>query len=157
MNSLKKLPNLLLVIAFVFIAIACSNGNGPVAPPASDESAIADNIPVSIGEKTGNRTVLAVYDAVIDPVAKTFTIAPAERSIQYHFPLTQFYPNVIQITGYNWAPDFWADIKLVHPFPGTLITGFDTRIIAQLPANPGVSFNYPTLDVTANNAVLLEP
>ena len=104
-----------------------------------------------------NRDVVAVYDAVIDQTAKTFILTPVERDIQYHFPLTQLYPNVLQITEYGWLPNFWADILLKHPTPGMEIDGFDPRVIAIIPANPGVSFSYPTLDVNANNSVVLEP
>ena len=44
-----------------------------------------------------------------------------------------------------------------HPNTGSGIDVFDPRVIAILPANPGVSFNYPTLDAASNNSVILEP
>jgi uncharacterized delta-60 repeat protein len=101
--------------------------------------------------------ILAVYDAVIDPVEKTFQVTPVERNSQFHFPLTQLYPNILQITGYGWTPNFWADIKLKHPFPGSGIDAFDPRVIAILPANSGVSFSYPVFNCISNNRVLHNP
>jgi hypothetical protein len=77
--------------------------------------------------------------------------------VDYHFPLSQYYPNVLKIVGFGFTPNFWADIKLTHPYPGSGIKGYDPRVIAILPANPGVSFNYPTLNAIGNNSVVLEP
>lgn len=71
--------------------------------------------------------------------------------------MTQSYPGVLQITGYGFTPNFWADIKLVHPYPGTGINGYDPRVIAILPANAGVRFIYPVMGVGGNNAVVMEP
>jgi uncharacterized delta-60 repeat protein len=157
MKLFKNLPILILVIACAVVSIACSNGKSPITPSSDDVSGISNDLPVSFGSVDESRNLLAVYDAVIDPAAKTFTITPVDRKAQYHLPLTQFYPRVLQITGYGWTPNFWADIKLIHPYPGTGIKGYDPRVIAILPANPSVSFYYPTLNVNANNSVLLEP
>ena len=157
MKRAKILPILLLVIAFAISTIACSKGKSPVEPVINDANDISQDTPLSLGTESDNRSVLCVYDCVIDPDAKTFTIEPANRSAEYHFPLTQRYPNVLQITGYGWTPNFWADIKLTHPLPGSGIDGFDARVIAILPANPGVSMDYPTFNVLANNSVILEP
>ncbi|MCD6217126.1 hypothetical protein J7L05_04595 [bacterium] len=83
-----KLSNILLAL-FVGILLAttitaCSKGKSPVEPVIND----ADDIPVSFSTESDNRSVLAVYNAVIDPDAKTFTVEPANRSGEYHFPLT---------------------------------------------------------------------
>jgi len=157
MKLAKTLPILLLVMVFTISTIACSKGKSPVEPMINDAVDNSPDTPISFGTESDNRNVLCVYDCVIDPVTKTFTIEPANRSGEYHFPLTQLYPNVLQITGYGWTPNFWADIKLEHPFPGSGIDGFDPRVIAILPANPGVSFNYPIFNVQANNSVVMEP
>jgi uncharacterized delta-60 repeat protein len=157
MKLIKYLPIYLLVIVCALLSIACSNGKSPVTPSSDDTSGISSDIPISFGSATDSRSLLAVYDAVIDPAAKTFTITPVDRSAQFHFPLTQMYPGVLKITGYGWTPNFWADIKLVHPFPGSGIKGYDPRVIAILPANPGVRFIYPVMGVGGNNAAVLEP
>jgi len=104
-----------------------------------------------------NRDVLAVYDAVIDPDAGTFTVTPVERIGTYHLALNLYFPNCLIIVGYGFTPNFWADIKLRHPQPGSGMDVFDPRVIAILPALPGVSFNYPTLNAIGNNSVVLEP
>ena len=152
--SLSLLMSTLLILLAITLS-ACSGSKSPVSPGIKDSDSPA--LPDSSVYPPGNRDILAVYDAVIDPAAKTFTVTPDERAVAYHFPLTQLYPNVLQITGYGWTPNFWADIKLKHPLPGSIYDGFDPRIIAILPARAGVYFYYPTLGVYANNAVVLEP
>jgi len=146
---------LLLVVACIFTS--CSGGKNPVELKSPEQSSLPDYIGVAESNDISNQTMLAVYDAVIDPVAKTFNITPSERIADYHFPLTQLYPNCLQIVGYGWTPNFWADIKLTHPLPGSGIDGFDPRVIAILPANPGVSFNYPIFNCIGNNSVVMEP
>ncbi len=141
---------LLFAILLAISSTACSKGKSPVEP-------VIDNVPISFGTESKSRSVLAVYNAVIDPIKKTFTVEPANRTAEYHYPLTQLYPNVLQITNYGWTPNFWADIKITHPLPGSGIDGFDPRVIAILPANPGVSFNYPSLNINANNSIITEP
>ena len=111
---------------------------------------------IGISEKN-NHDVIAVYDAVIDPVGKIFTITPEERSNAYHFPLNTRISNVLSIVNYGFTPNLWADIKLIHPFPGSGIDVFDPRVIAILPANPGVGFDYPANDAKGNYKVVLEP
>ena len=139
------------------IALASCSGSSKNQSPLEPSNQIPD-LPLSFGtDDASGRSVLAIYDAVIDPVAKTFTITPATRESTYHLPLSQYFQNVLQIVGYGFTPNFWADIKLTHPYPGSGIDGFDPRVIAILPANPGVSFNYPTLGITGNNSVILEP
>ena len=152
MNSLR-----LFIVFFLSLTIlvSCSGGNKTPVTVASQSPDLPNSFGVPVDDTS--RDVVAVYDAVIDPVAKTFTIEPVKRDLSFHFPLTQFYPNVLKITGYGFTPNFWADIQLKHPFPGSGIDGFDPRVIAILPANPGVRFNYPTLDAMGNNSVILEP
>jgi uncharacterized delta-60 repeat protein len=148
---------LLLMISCAVVTIACSNGKSPVEPATEDMSGISGDLPESSVADIQNRNLLAVYDAVIDPVAQTFTVTPDNRTAQYHFPLTQVFPNVLKITGYGWTPNFWADIKLVHPFPGSGIDAFDPRVIAILPANPGNYFYYPNASVHGNPNIVIEP
>jgi uncharacterized delta-60 repeat protein len=145
--------SLLITIALlsILILISCSG------KPENSEFPTAPDFPAHILKDISNRDILAVYDAVIDPASQTFTITPVKETSQVHFPLTQLYAYVLQITAVHWTPDFWADIKLIHPFPGTGIDAYDPRVIAILPANPDVSFDYPALNVNANNSVLLEP
>ena len=152
-----KMSTIILTSIILVIALSSCSGSSKNQSPLEPNPQISD-LPASIGnEDTSGRNILAVYDAVIDPVAKTFTITPAQRTADYHFDLNRPYPNVLKIVGYGWTPNFWADIKLTHPFPGSGIDAFDPRVIAILPANTGVSFNYPYLNVVANNAVLPEP
>ena len=130
---------------------SCSKGISPIEPPVNS------GLPDSKGELTGNREAIAVYDAVIDPAAEAFTIKPSEREASFHYPLSNVYPATMQIIATGWTPTFWADIKISHPFPGSGVVVFDPRIIAILPANPGVSFNYPVNGVTGNNSVVYQP
>jgi uncharacterized delta-60 repeat protein len=140
------------MIACIFLSISCSKARSPVEPGIAEQEDL-----IAVMEIPFNRTVYAVYDVVIDPIAKTFTVTPIDRSSQYHFPLTQLYPNVLTVTGYGFTPNFWADIKITHPLPNSGIDGFDPRVISILPANTGVRFIYPVLGVGGNNAVILEP
>jgi hypothetical protein len=157
MKLIKFLSILLLAIACTIVPIACSNGNSPISPAVESTSGISQELPIASATGNSNRSLLAVYDAIIDPVAKTFTITSSDRSAQYHYALTLLYPNVLKIVNIGWTPNFWADIKLKHPLPGTGITGYDPRVIAILPARAGVSCDYPVLDVHANDSVILEP
>jgi len=156
MRSIKT--SILIVVSMMLvIALASCSGSSKNQLPIEPNIQSNDS-QLSLGtEDTSGRSILAVYDAMIDPIAKTFTAAPAERIADYHFPLTQLYPNVLQIVGYGWTPNFWADIKLRHPYPGSGIDGYDPRVIAILPANPGVSFNYPNLNAIGNNKALYDP
>ena len=152
--SLSILTTTLLILLIIAFS-ACSGSKSPIEPTIKNSNSPA--LPDSSVVQPGNRDVIAVYDATIDPDAGTFTITPAVREGAFHFPLTQLYPNVLKITGYGFTPNFWADIKLKHPLPGSGIKGYDPRVIAILPANAGVRFLYPTLGVAGNNAVVLEP
>ena len=113
-----------------------------------------DNLNGSDG--TQGRSIMAVFNAAIDPGNRKFTVEPVERSALFHFPLTKYYPNVLAITGYGWTPNFWANIRLKHPYPGSGIAGYDPRVIAIIPANDGVSFFYPIFNVKANNKALMD-
>ena len=156
MRYLRTSIIIFTIMMFAITLASCSASSKNQSP--LEPSNQSNDLPLSFGTKdTSGRSILAVYDLVIDPVAKTFAITPSERTADYHFPLTRLYPNVLKIVGYGWTPNFWADIKLAHPFPGSGIDGFDPRIIAILPANAGVRFIYPTLGVGGNNKVVLEP
>jgi hypothetical protein len=157
MRTLKASFTVILILVFAIILSSCSSsvkGSQSSITPASPGS----EMPISFGtEDTNGRNVIAVYDAIIDPDAKIFSIMQNERSVNYHLPLTQYFQNVLQITGFGFTPNFWADIKINHPFPGSGIDGFDPRVIAIIPANPGVCFNYPALDANSNNSVIQQP
>lgn len=148
---------LFFVFSGLIFLFSCSTGSNPV-DPMSLQNLIDTGIPQDgISVEESNRNIIAVYEAVIDPVAQTFTLNPCERQSNFHFPLTNLYPNVVSITGVGFTPSFWADIRLNHPFPGSGINAYDPRVIAVLPANAGVSMNYPVLNVTANNSVIISP
>ena len=104
-----------------------------------------------------NREIIAVYDVTIDETSGICMLQPAEREVTFHYPLSQDYPNILQITGYGFTPNFWADIKLTHPYPGSGVDFFDPRLIAIIPANSGVRFEYPALAIFGNNKAVLEP
>jgi hypothetical protein len=152
MNFIKLFS---LPIMALIIFTSCSGG---AKTPVTSDLSMPDS-PEMLGalSEDTNRDVLSVYDVVIDSESQTIVLTPSERIVDYHFPLTQLYPNVLQIVGYGWTPNFWADIKLRHPFPGSGIDAFDPRVIAILPANPGVSFNYPVFNCVGNNSVVMEP
>jgi len=141
---------MIVMLAVLALTIAaCSSSKAPVEP--------GDNTPLAFGVPMDGGNVLAVYDAVIDPVAGTFEVTPVERIGAYHFPVSQYFPSVLKIVGYGFTPNFWADIKISHPYPGSGINGYDVRVIGIVPANTGVSFNYPTFNAIANNKVVMEP
>ena len=157
MRSIKFQPVYLIITVLIISSIACSKGNSVVSPAVEDTSGISQELPIASVTGSSNRSLLAVYDAVIDPAAKTFTIEPAERDLAYHASIAGLYPNVLTVADYGWSPNFWVDITLTHPLPKSGIVVFDPRVIAILPANPGVSFNYPVLDCVGNNSAVLEP
>ena len=153
MKAVKLIIFILLSVSIVVNIVNCSKSSAPVEP---NEPTLCE-IPNALSDvENNNRNVLAVYNAVIDPYLKKFQITPIERIADYHFPLSQNFPNVLKIADYGWTPNFWADIRLTHPFPGTGIDGFDPRVIVILPANPGVSFSYPVFNTFGNNKVLME-
>ena len=150
-NSISVLAIMLLAIALA----SCSHSlksQSPIEPGIQSQDLPSPGI---IAES--NRSILAVYDAVIDPEAKTFTVTPSARDCTSHFPLTQMYPSVLKIMGFGWSPNVWADIKISHPAPGSGINVFDPRVIAIVPANVQNYFYFPYLDVNGNNKIILEP
>jgi hypothetical protein len=157
MNCIKNPFYVMLIVLCLALIPSCSGLAKNSAQP--DNPDISDTSLPQIPDPSlhGNRSVLAIYEVMIDPSTGTFTITPIERNTAFHFPLTSLYPNVLQVTGYGFTPNFWADIRLTHPLPGSGIDAFDPRVIAVLPANTGVSFNYTYLNANANNAVLPEP
>jgi hypothetical protein len=155
--NIIRFPSIFIVVVIAMLSIACSKSDSPILPSDQTTPGISQELPVAALSGNSNRSLLAVYDAVIDPVAKTFTVTPDNRSAQYHFALTQMFPGTLQITGYGWTPNFWADIKIAHPLPGSGIDAFDPRVIAILPARAGVSADYPELNMHANNSVVMQP
>ena len=154
---------LIILFAIVMLLPACSKDKSPVGlstigltteEPASVSIEISESTSISFDN---DRNILGIYRAEINIEKESITVEPLDRIGSYHFNLTSLYPNVLTITGFGFTPNFWADIKLSHPFPGSGIDAFDARVIAVLPANPGVSMDYPVMDVHANNSVLLEP
>lgn len=145
---------LIIFIATMLLLVATScAGKG--------ENAVTTAMPTTDSETltTATKQVLGVWSAEINPDTKTFTVTPDIREASFHLPLTQYYPNVLKITGYGWTPNFWADIQLTHPFSTgqCKVDGFDTRIIAIIPAKSGVSFTYPIFDCVGNNKAIINP
>ena len=147
-----RLLLIFLFSLFSLFVISCSSSTSPVSNRLDpDEHTFANN------DLKSARSVIAVYDAFIDPGSEIFTIEPATREVAYHAPLTAIYPDVLTISDYGFSPNFWADIQITHPLIGSGIDCFDPRVIACLPANPGVSMVYPELSVVMNNSVVIEP
>ena len=150
MMKLSKCLSTLLLLCVVTLLSACSGGTAPVEPESL-------NMPESLLAAVDDRSVIAVYEAVINPFEGTFEVTPVDRTSKYHFPVNFNYPNALQITAYGWTPNFWADIKLTHPYPQINVEGWDPRVIGIIEAYPEHSFNYPVLNVVANNSVVLQP
>jgi hypothetical protein len=141
-----------MVMILLLVATSCAgkSGNSIMADmPTTDPGMTA----------MSTRQVVGTWSAEIDPVAGTFTVTPDTREAAFHLPLMQYYPNVLKITGYGFTPNFWADIQLTHPFSTgqCRVDGFDTRVIAIIPAKPGVSFTYPIFDCVGNNKAIINP
>ena len=132
--------------------ISCSSGKSPLEPSAND--AWQDQPSAT---SSANRETIAVYDVTIDEVSQTCTIEPSERETSFHYALSQTYPSTLQITGYGFTPNFWADIKLTHPYPGSGVDFFDPRLIVIVPANAGVRFQCLSLAIFGNDKAVLEP
>lgn len=145
-----------VLVTLIFLT-SCSNGKSPVTPERPDLPGITDLPVVPSTDDQSDRSILAVYDVVIDTDSGAFSVEPAERTADFHFPLTQFYPNVLQITGYGFTPNFWADIKLTHPLPGSGINAFDPRIIAIVPYNTSNYFYFPNFNIVGNSKIVMEP
>lgn len=110
-----------------------------------------------LSDHQANRQMIGMWEVTIDPDSETVDINPVDRSSAYHFPLSNYYGNVVSIVDYEFTPEFYADIMIKHPMPNSGINGYDPRVIAILPANAGVSMNYPLLDVVANNRAVMNP
>jgi len=152
-----KTSMIILITMMLAIALASCSGSSKNQSPIELSFQVSDlQSSLSDGDHCG-RSILAVYDVLIDPDVETVMITPSERIAAYHFPLSQSFPNVLKIIGYGWTPNFWVDIRLTHPFPGSGIDAFDPRVIAILPANSGVSCFYPVFNVLANNKTVMEP
>jgi hypothetical protein len=143
-----------LVLVFSFLFLSCSGG-GIQNPIASDS--LISSLPLESSNDGNYRSIFGIFNVEITPGLQTLKVTPADKALAYSYPLTQLYPDCLQITDYGWTPNFWADIKLSHPKPGSGIDAFDARVIAILPANPGVRFFYPVFNVAGNNAVLRDP
>ena len=157
MKSLKTCYFAFFLIVFTFVFPACSKGlQSPAEPSQNSLPDIAGSLNA---QQVDGRSVIAVYDAVIDPVAQTFSITPSvDRAGAFHFPLTTLYSGALKVINYGFnPPEFWAEIQLNHPLPGSGISVFDPRVIAILPANHGVSCSYPVLNVLANDSVIPNP
>lgn len=141
----------------IFFAPACSGSSrSPVTPIQPDIP--SDTLPqLDLTETVSSRSIIGLYIASIDPRNNSFTITPFDRNTSYHYPLTQIYPDVVKVTRYGFTPNLWADITINHPLPGSGLDAFDPRVIAILPANDGVSMNYPAMHVLANNSVVKNP
>jgi len=154
-NTMKAL------IAISLFIISCTSCSGTKTPVETDQESLY--VPDMSEQKDfgasidNGRSIIALYSAEINSEKGTFTIEPVERIGSYHFNLNNSFPNVLKIVGFGWTPNFWANIKLSHPYPGSGINGYDPRVIAVLPARAGVSMNYPNLGVTANHSVVLYP
>jgi len=145
MKSLNVLIILLLGLSII-TALSCSSVKSPLE---IDNSSI--DLPSPSVVSSEDRDVIAIYDAIVDPAAESFTIEPANRYPDYRYPVS----NVLSIVGFGFHPNLWVDIRIKHPYPGSGIDGYDPRVIAIIPANPGVSMNYPGLYVFANNKAVL--
>ena len=138
----------------------CSRSETPVSPTHNYDIPSTGSIGVSVDNS--NREIIAGYLVTINPLDESFLLEPTERIGEYHFQLSSQYPQVLSVveTGYDSAhnDDFYADIRLSHPFPESGIDGFDPRIIAVLPADSvDNSVNFPSYDVLANYKVVMEP
>lgn len=152
MKLLRSTMILMLVLGFALSFAACSGNYTPVNP----DTASLD-LPETFGiSGDGGRNMIAAYTVEIDPVAETVTMEPTDRVGAGHLPLSIYFP-VLAITWFSFGPPFQADIRLAHPYPGSGIDGFDARVVAVLPANAGVSMEYPTFGVLANDSVIQDP
>lgn len=164
MNSSNRLY-LVLFLSIVVLA-GCSKSESIVTPPTPGNIETLSTLPEQTGLNGENgftdRSVIASMLATIDTETGQITLEPAERVGSYHFNLTNLKPNVIGIAGYGFDPahnnNFYADIRLTHPYPGSGIDAFDPRIIAVLPANsPSNSLSFPEYNVLLNGKVVMEP
>jgi uncharacterized protein (TIGR03790 family) len=147
-----------------FLLFGCSKIETPITPGQNlnPGEKIEFDEQGALGLITGNREVISILVVTIDPVNQTVTLEPTDRIEQVHFELTALYPAALQIAGIGTDPshnnDFYADIKLTHPFPGSGIDGFDPRVIAVLSAaDPANIMYFPSYQVLVNNRIVKEP
>lgn len=145
---------LIIIVISLLILTGCSSKNLMSKSIEVTSITPSSNLGFSPSGSLGNREIVGIWNAEIDPVQHTFKIEPVFRGNAFHIPLTNFYPNVLSVTAYGWTPYFWADIKLSHPLPNSKIDAFDPRVIAILPAKPGVSSEFPDMDILTNDSVL---
>jgi hypothetical protein len=157
MKTLIKVLVTFSILLLTGSSFSCSGSNSAVEPPIENQQS---DIPV-LPDEDSNRSMVAAYDVSIDPEGMNLEITPSSRIANYHFNLSGLFPKVLAITGYGFDPshnnDFYADIRISHPFQSSGIDGFDPRVIALLPARDGVSMYYPSSNVLANNKALLNP
>ena len=150
---------ILFLTIFFSVLIGCSGTKTPITSDSGSLSNLNDfpeETSLSFGAELDGKNIIAAYDVIIDPETETVSITPSNRAGSFHFPVLTLYPNVLQITGFSFLPNFWADIKLTHPFAG-VIDAFDPRVIAIVPSKVGVSFYYPEMDIISNNTIVMEP
>lgn len=155
MRFLKRIPVSILVFIGILIMSSCSGGKTAVDPDVQ-----GSNAPESFGIAFENtRTAIAAYEMTIDPETFTVDLQPFQREAEFHFNLSGFRPDVLSIAGYGNDPNhnnnFYVDLKLTHPYPGSGISGFDPRVIAIVPARSGVSYGFPSLGMLANKDAVL--
>ena len=151
-----RFSGIMFLLISCLISLSCAGGKNPSEPKIPEQADIWDSPSFNDSGISSDRQVIAVYDATIDLEVKTFVVTPSkERVLDFHAPLTTYFPNTLKITDYGWSPQFWANITLTHPAPGSGITLYDPRVIAIIPANPGFSFTYPSIGVNGNNSTVL--
>jgi len=165
MKTVLALAAVLIVILSIFVS-GCSSSDAlknPVISTGGNEPIISGT-QGGLGEKSsaGNRETIGAYLVDIIPDIPEVKIEQSDRVGSYHFNLTKINPKVLSVTSYGKDPNhggnFYVDIRLSHPYPGSGIDGFDPRIIAILPADSQSNTMYfPLLQVTANNKVVMEP
>ena len=155
MKNVRFFLDFVLVSSVILLLLGCSNVSNPI-----DSDAQANVPEISSDTGYGNHHTMGVYQAVIDPDAQTFKIEPVNRELcdGLHLWLSKHFDNLIEIEDYSFTPTFWADITLQHPLPGSGITGYDPRLIAELQATPGLNAAYyPAMDIVTNNKVVKNP
>jgi hypothetical protein len=157
MRFSKRIPVSILVFIGILILSSCSGGKTAVDPDVQ-----MSPVPESQGVVSENtRSAIAAYEMTIDPENFTVDLQPFQREAEFHFNLSGFRPDVLTIAGYGTDPDhnnnFYVDLKLTHPYPGSGISAYDPRIIAIVPARTGVSYAFPSLGMLANKDAMLNP
>jgi hypothetical protein len=86
---MKNFCIFLSIIAFAGISLfsGCSGNSNPMNPESAINALPDDSINIP-----DNRNAVAVYNATIDPVSRTFSISQADRNADYHAPLSKYFP-----------------------------------------------------------------